>query len=181
MIAPWKVTQSETLLDCRVFKVRKDVTVNPRTGQAHDMYVLENPTWVNIVPLTPRNEVILVEQWRHGTGTVHLETPGGLVDDGESPEQCARRELIEETGYAADTLAPLGQVHPNPAIQSNVLHYLLATGCRPVAKPALDHAEDIAVHVVPLTDIPSMIQSGRITHSLVIGAFYWLELRQKIQ
>lgn len=178
MIQPWQVTHSETQLDCRIFRVRKDVTINPRTGQPHDMYVLEHPTWVNVVPLTPRDEVILVEQWRHGTRTVQLETPGGLMDEGETPEHCARRELLEETGYEADALSPLGNVHPNPAIQNNVLHYVLATGCRPVARPALDHAEDIAVRVVPLAEIPRLIRDGHITHALIIAAFYRLDLHR---
>lgn len=176
MARPWRVESSEQIADCRIFKVRKDTTVNPRTGRAHDMYVLENPNWLNIVPLTPDEQVVMVEQWRHGTRSVHLETPGGLIDDGESVEQGARRELLEETGYEPAAVIPLGKVHPNPAIQSNVQHYVLATGCRKVAEPSLDDAEDIRVRLVPLTDVPSLIRSGRITHGIVIGAFYWLDL-----
>ncbi len=179
MVEAWRVESSEQIADCRIFKVRKDITVNPRTGRALDMYVLENPNWLNIVPLTADEQVVMVEQWRHGTRSVHLETPGGLIDEGESIEQCARRELLEETGYDAAEIVPLGKVDPNPAIQSNVQHYVLATGCRKVAEPSLDDAEDINVRLVPLVDIPSLIQSGKITHGIVIGAFYWLDLHRQ--
>ncbi len=162
-------------MDCRVFKVRKDVTINPRTGQAHDMFVLDQPNWVNILPLTADNQIVLVQQWRHGSRTVELETPGGLMDDGESPEVCGRRELLEETGYEADAIVHLATVRPNPAIQSNLQHYLLATGCHRVGEPVLDHAEDIVVRLVPLANIDDMIRSGEIVHGIVIGGFYWLK------
>ena len=176
VIRPWKITRSEPVVDCRVFKVRKDVTTNPRTGKPHDMYVIESPPWMNVVPLTADEQVILVEQWRHGTRSIDPETPGGLIDEGESIEHCARRELLEETGYEPGQIIRLGSVHPNPAIQNNQLHYVLATNCRKVAEPAMDDAEDINVRLVPLADIPVMIRSGEINHSLVIEAFYWLGL-----
>src|ERR1041385_7841219 len=128
------------------------------------MFELEHPNWVNVVPLTSDDQVIMVEQWRHGTRSVHLETPGGLMDANESSEHCARRELLEETGYEAGELIPLGTVHPNPAFQNNLQHYVLATNCRKVREPDLDHAEDIAVRLVPLPDIPGMIRAGKITH-----------------
>jgi 8-oxo-dGTP pyrophosphatase MutT (NUDIX family) len=166
--------------DCRIFKVRKDTVYNPRTGQSHDMFVLEQPNWVNIIPLTPDDQVIMIEQWRHGTRSVHLETPGGLMDDSESPEQCARRELLEETGFEAGQIVHIGTVHPNPSIQDNLQHYELATNCRQVSEPKLDHAEDIAVRLVPLADVAGLIETGKITHGIVIGGFYWLNLyRQK--
>jgi ADP-ribose pyrophosphatase len=174
-IQPWKVEHSEEIADCRIFKVRKDTTVNPRTGQPHDMYVLEQPNWVNVIPLTPGEQVVMIEQWRHGTRSVHLETPGGLMDDGETPEQCARRELLEETGYEAGKVIHLGTVHPNPAFQSNLQHYVLARDCHKVAEPTLDRAEDIVVRVIPLDAVQRMIEAGKITHGIVIGGFYWLD------
>ena len=177
MIRPWEIKSSRRVLDCRIFQVRHDVTVNPRTGQPHDMYVLEQPNWVNVIPLTPDNHVVMVEQWRHGTRTIELETPGGLMDAGELPVECGRRELLEETGYATDKMELLGTVYPNPAIQSNRQHYVLATGCRQVAELKLDHAEDIVVRLVPLAEIPDLIRTGKIMHGIVIGGFYWLNAR----
>jgi 8-oxo-dGTP pyrophosphatase MutT (NUDIX family) len=143
------------------------------------MFVIENPNWVNIVPITTDNHIILVEQWRHGTQSVHLETPGGLIDENESVEECSRRELLEETGYRARDIIRLATVHPNPAIQCNVQHYVLASGCEKVAEPAPDAAEDIEVHLVPLAQMPKLIEQGKITHALVINAFYWYEIYRR--
>jgi len=177
---PWPIQSSEPVTDCRIFKVRKDVVLNPRTGQPHEMFVLEQPNWVNIIPLTADEQVIMIEQWRHGTRSLHLETPGGLMDDGESPEQCARRELLEETGYEAGQIVQIGTVHPNPSIQDNVQYYELATNCHKVSDLKLDHAEDSTVRLIPLADVTRLIETGKITHGIVIGGFYWLNLyRQK--
>jgi ADP-ribose pyrophosphatase len=175
-LQPWRVQSSEVVADCRIFKVRKDVTVNPRTGRPHEMFVLDQPNWVNVIPLTTDEQVVMVEQWRHGSRSVELETPGGLMNDGETPEQCGRRELLEETGYEAGEVVHLGTVHPNPAIQSNLQHYVLANGCRKVAEANLDQGEDITVKLVPLVEVPQMIQTGKITHGIVIGGFYWLKM-----
>ena len=169
---PWHIQSSEEIDDCRIFKVRKDTTVDPRTGQSHEMFVLDYPDWVNVIPLTPDGQVVMVEQWRHGTRTIHLETPGGLMDKGETPEQCASRELLEETGYQAESLLRLGTVHPNPAVQANLQHYIVAQNCRKVAEPKPDHTEDLAVKLVPLGDIAGLIDSGEITHGMVIGGLY---------
>jgi len=178
---PWRIQSTEVVADCRIFKVHKDVTISPRTGATHDVFVLEQPNWVNVIPLTPDEQVVMVEQWRHGTRSVHLETPGGLMEQGETPEQSARRELLEETGYEAGEIVKLGTVHPNPAIQNNVQHYILAKECRKVADLQLDHAEDINVRLVPLADVARMIQAAEITHGIVIGGFYWLCQYRKVQ
>jgi len=133
---------------------------------------------VNVIALTDRNQVVLVRQFRAGTRSVTLEIPGGGVErtDG-SALVAARRELREETGYAARSWKRLGVVQPNPAFQSNRCTTYLARGCRCVGDLIPDAGEDLAVELVPLSRIPGLIRSGRITHSLVIAAFHFLSLQ----
>ncbi len=169
---PWTIVSSHCDKSYRVFNLRTDQACSPRTNRIHDFFILESSAWVNIIPLTPGDEVVLVQQYRHGTRSVTLEIPGGLIDPSDSPEGAARRELLEETGYRDESLISLGAVHPNPAIQSNLCYTFLARNVYPAAKQNQDEREDIEVVIRPLSDIPRLIREGTITHSLVIVAFY---------
>lgn len=176
----WKRVASERIADCRVFTVRGDRSVDPRTGREHDFYVIEAPDWINVVPLTSAGEVILIEQYRHGSGEVSLEIPGGMIDADENPSDAARRELLEETGYAAAEIIPLGSTRPNPAIQNNLIHSFAAVGVERKGEPVHDGTEHTVVRVVPLAEIPRLIRDGAITHSLVLVAFHLLSQRGEL-
>jgi ADP-ribose pyrophosphatase len=169
---PWPLVSSLLDRSFRIFDLRMDRSVSPRTGAAHDFIVLESAPWVNVIALTEREEVVLIRQYRHGTREVTLEIPGGLVDAGEEPMAAAKRELLEETGYRGEEWIDLGYVHPNPAIQNNRCHTFLALGAKPAVEQSLDDKEDIAVLLNPLADIPRLIRRGEIIHSLVICAFW---------
>jgi 8-oxo-dGTP pyrophosphatase MutT (NUDIX family) len=176
MIKPWPKLSSTILGHYRIFRLRQDETVSPRTGRGHTFYVLEATDWVNVIPLTADSEVVMVRQYRHGTGTVTLELPAGMADhDGETAAAAAARELREETGYVAREIIHLGSVEPNPAFLNNRCHTFLAVDAAPVHVPSFDGGEDILVERVSLADIPAMITSGLITHSLTICAFYYFE------
>src|ERR1041384_7688331 len=127
MIKPWPKRGSRTLGDFRIFTLRADVKVSPRTRQEHDFFVIDSVNWVNVIAVTPDQQLVMVEQYRHGSNTVELEIPGGMMDPGEtSPVATAVRELREETGYEGENARILGRILPNPAIMSNVCYTILS-------------------------------------------------------
>ncbi len=176
---PFTTLSQELLADYRIFRLRKDRCRSPRTQGEHDFYVLEADSWVNVVALTPDEQIILIEQYRFGVGQITLEMPGGIIDPGETPLEAAARELIEETGYQADAISVLGHVDPNPAILNNRCYTALALGCRNIAGQSLDEKEDIAVRLLPIADVPQLLASGQITHALVWAAYLHYDLWKK--
>ncbi len=173
MPQPWTWISSKILTACRIFTLSQEIYRSPRTGEDHEFYLLDSGDWVNVIPLTPEEEVILVKQFRFGTQDFSLEIPGGMVDGGESPAEAVRRELLEETGYAGEEPVFLGMVHPNPAIHTNRCYTYLIKNAAFRQAPRQDSTEDIEVQTVSLKEIPRMIREGQITHALVIAAFYW--------
>jgi 8-oxo-dGTP pyrophosphatase MutT (NUDIX family) len=167
---------SEAVADCRVFQVRRDRSISPRDGREHDFFCIEAPDWINVIPLTRHGEVVMIEQYRHGTNEVTLEIPGGIVDEGEEAREAATRELLEETGYEAADVLMLGRTRPNPALQNNWLYSFLARGSSFQRALVLDATEHTAVRLVLLADVPALIADGTISHSLVVASFYWLSL-----
>ena len=168
----WKILSSTREKGYRVFNLRTDRARSPRTGEAYDFFVIESSDWVNVIPLTPDNRVVLIEQYRHGTREITLEIPGGLINDHDTPAAAASRELREETGYREEDLISLGWVHPNPAIQGNRCYTFVAKNVVLEGSQMLDEKEDIEVVLYPLREIPGLIRGGAIKHSLVIAAFY---------
>lgn len=175
MIEHWNRAVSTVEGDYRVFRVRSDRSISPKTGETHTFYVVESPDWVNILPLTPEGQIVFVRQYRHGTAAVTLEIPGGMVDPGETPGEAGRREMLEETGYDTNEITFLGTVAPNPAIQNNVCHTYLARNARLTDAQDLEGTEDIEVVLVDPAEVPGLILRGQITHALVVAAFYFYD------
>jgi 8-oxo-dGTP pyrophosphatase MutT (NUDIX family) len=157
--------------DYRIFKTSFVEAAHPRTGELKRFSLIECVDWVNVIALTPANEVILIRQFRAGSRSICLEIPGGMVDEGEDPRTAAARELEEETGYTAETWRSLGTSLPNPAIQDNRLHSYLAVDARPTAATRFDSSEVIELELAPLSEVRQMLRDGRIDHALVIAAF----------
>src|SRR5574339_440912 len=107
-VKPWKVLESNYFRP--KFRIDKCELSN---GNLLNATILEFNSWANIFALTPREEVVLIQQYRHGVQEVLWEIPGGVVDDGEDPLEGAQRELLEETGYTAAQFIQVGTMYPN--------------------------------------------------------------------
>lgn len=172
----WEKKDSSVLAKTRIFTLLKKRVTNPRTNAEFDVFVLDCPDWVNVIALTPDDEVVLVRQYRHGVEKVTLEIPGGMVDEGETPEEAGIRELLEETGFKPKEVVNLGFVEAQPAFQGNRCHTFLLKDCERAADPDPDGGEDLEVVLAPLPEMEAMMADGRIAHGLVVAAFMRLKL-----
>lgn len=172
----WDRRGGEIVYDAGIFRVRKDRYWFRGRPAGHPFHVLETRTWVNVVPVTPDDEVVLVRQFRHGVEQECLEIPGGVMDSTDSsPEAAAVRELYEETGYRGDEARSLGAVSSNPAILDNRTHTFWIPNARRVGEPEPDEHEALAVESHPVGKILPLIEKGRIHHALSVVALlrFW--------
>ncbi|HRH42071.1 MAG TPA: NUDIX hydrolase [Pyrinomonadaceae bacterium] len=166
----WKIKQSEPIADCKIFKVRRDLSESSK-GQESNFFVIENPDWVNVIAMTKDQKVVIIEQFRHGTGEITIEIPGGMVDADEEASTAAKRELVEETGYTPRELISLGKCRPNPAIQDNWLYHFLAVDCEKTHEVEFDSTESVVTRLVDFVEFSEMIATEQISHSAVLVAF----------
>src|SRR6266404_2994319 len=177
MIKPWQTLSSKPVGDFRIFTIRTDRKLSPRTQLEHDFFVIDCVNWVNVIGITPDQQLIMVEQYRQGSNTVELEIPGGMMDTGDiSPAATGVRELREETGYEGQNVQLIGQIFPNPAIIGYLCFTVMLENCHGIRPVEFDHGEDLITRLVSIADIPQLVASGKIRHSLVVVALYHFEL-----
>lgn len=167
----WESFPPEILYETPYFSLAAHQVVNPK-GVESRYFFLNSDNWVKIIPVTPEGEVVLVNQYRPSVHEYSLEVPGGVVDSAdEDPGAAARRELLEETGFTTNDLRPLGWAFANPGVQTTRCFFFAAFDVQRTETPQLEQTECIEVVRVPLAEIPPLIESNRIVHSLVIAAF----------
>ena len=171
-IRPWSRVRSEVVAEYRVFGIERHEIVDADGKPRMHVNTFRFPDWCNVLAITPEEKLVLVWQYRFGTGEMSLEVPGGVVDPGETAIEAAGRELGEEAGYA---LGPSGielfsTVEANPAMQANLCHSFLARGVTPTATQDFDDLEELEVCLVDLEDIPALLDEGMVRHVLVVAA-----------
>ena len=180
----WEELGSEKIADCRIFDVHSKRFRHPIRDTESDFYVIQTRDWVNVVPVTERHEIVLVKQFRFGVKRNSWEIPGGVMEPGEDPLEAGLREMAEETGYTTESARLLGSVRPNPAIQSNTCHFVVAERVRLNATLDWDEHEEIVAKAFPIDEVYEMVRQGEIYHSLALNAlllFYpeWEKIRAR--
>ena len=174
----WKTLKSEYIIKRPWLTARRD-TVELPTGVVNDeYYVLEYPTWVNIIAVTNGGEYVFIRQYRHGLGETCMEIVAGVCEEGEQPEAAARRELMEETGYAGGTWRELMTVSANTSTMTNLTHCFLATGVERAGGQHLDRTEDIEVHLLTEEEAFALLSGDKIRQSLM-AAPLWKHFYEK--
>lgn len=155
--------------------LRSDKCEMPDGTIVNDYYVLEYPNWANAVALTEDNKILMVRQYRHAANIVSLEIPGGVIEDGENPEDGMRRELLEETGYEFNSVELISTVYANPSTANNKTFCYLAKGGKKVQDQMLDEHERIIVEEYTIAQVKQLLADNKIAQALhCTGLFYAL-------
>jgi 8-oxo-dGTP pyrophosphatase MutT (NUDIX family) len=166
----WQRLESQAGPDLMLFQVRYDTMQHPQSGDRLRRLVIESVDWVNMVAVTADGDLVMVRQHRFGVGYPTVETPGGMVDPGETSLEAAQRELTEETGYSGGDWSYLGSVEPNPAFHDHLCHHWLAENVVRTQEPTPGRGEHIAVELMSEQTMTAAVQSGELKHALALSA-----------
>jgi len=172
-VAGWQIIKSEYLLKHKYMTVRKDVCETSEGTIIDPYFVLEFPTWVQVLAFNSDNKILVTHQYRHGVGQVVYGLPTGYTEAEDiSDEESIRRELLEETGYTSEKFISVGQLQPNPATQNNIVHCFAAFDIKKIQEPADDPSERIKIEFVTVEKLLKLISAGEFAHALhVAGVF----------
>jgi 8-oxo-dGTP pyrophosphatase MutT (NUDIX family) len=168
----WKVQTEKRVFQCPVFSVRELESLSP-DGDRGRFSVIDAADWVIIIPVLKKGKktyFVMVRQWRHGSQTISLEFPGGVIEPGENPVSGAYRELLEETGYSAKKIEKLGELSPNPALMSNRVHFFLGTELSDSGKQTLDEDEFVETGLIPEEELIRDMGRPPYMHALMASA-----------
>ena len=168
----WTVENSEYLFRRPWLTVRRD-TVRLPNGTVHpEYYVLEYPTWINVIAITDEGKFVMVKQYRHGLGVVETELCAGVAEEGEAPLEAAKRELLEETGFGGGEWELNMVLCANPGSQNNLSYSFIARGVVRMAEQHLDETEDIKVEILTEDEVRELLFSDRMKQALMAAPLW---------
>ena len=206
---PWKLLNSEYLVDAPWLKVAKETCELPNGKVIDDFYTLWQPDWVLILARTTEGKWVMTEQYRHGTGKIALEFPAGIIDKGETPEQAALRELQEECGYGIekqcvtlseaskmrsrtgldsstplrsaqkDTISYLGAFPVNPDRHRGKFHVVFIDGVEKGGNTHFDSTEDIESLLLSDEELQAKMTDGTFNHPLQMAGYLKYKLQKR--
>lgn len=169
----WTLLDSKYVIQRPWATLRVDKLQLPNGNIKEEYYVLEYPTWVNMIGITEQNTLLFVRQYRHGAGKILVELPAGVVEEGEAPEVAAQREMLEETGYAFDSIEYIGELYANPATSGNITYTYLLGGGKKVQEQSLDNSEDIEVVEMSIEEAKTFLFNNQLGQALHTAALFY--------
>lgn len=163
---PWRVLSNEYLIRRPWCTVRRDSVELPTGVVVPEWYVFEFPDWVNVIAITKQGEFVMISQYRHGVKQTRYELVAGCCEEGESAEQSARRELLEEAGYGGGEWREFMRTAPNPSNQNNFTTTFLALGVERVGEQQTEASEDIQVHLMSRAEVRELLEGDHIIQCL---------------
>ena len=168
----WKTLSSEYLFRRPWLTARRDICQLPDGRINDEYYVLEYPTWINVIAVTKDDQMVIIRQYRHGLGRTCFEIVAGCVEEGEDPIDAAKRELLEETGYSGGEWTETMQFTCNASAMNNITHSYLAIGVEQTAKQNLDATEDIEIYTFPKDEVRKMLLRGDFMQVSMLAPLY---------
>lgn len=168
----WKVLKSEYLFKRPWLTARKDEVQLPDGRINPEYYILEYPDWVNVIAFTKDGQMVLERQYRHGLGKTCYELPCGVVEAGEASLEAAKRELLEETGYAGGVWQEWMTLSPNASANSNLVHCFLARDVEKVAEQDLDPTEDITVSLHSEAFVRDLLVENQLMQAQMVAPLW---------
>jgi 8-oxo-dGTP pyrophosphatase MutT (NUDIX family) len=170
-----KMLESKLVFD-EFLKVRKDLLLFP-DGKTYPYYVVSTvPASTAIVALSPHNELLITQEYRHAVNTTVYGCPGGNLDKGEDSIAAARRELLEETGCIATSFEIIGETYPLPGIYQHKTYYVLAKGAKLEKNPEFDGPEILNSSFMTLDEVKRITRESKAVDGILCQALYFFEL-----
>ncbi len=171
-IKKWKVLGSEYLFRRPWLTVRRDRVELPNGIVHPEYYVLEYPTWVNVIAITEEGQFVMVRQYRHGLGEVSTELCAGVAEKGEEPIEAARRELMEETGFGGGDWTLNMVISGNTSTTDNLTYSFIARGVKKLSGQHLDATEDIQVLLMSEQEVYDLLLADEMKQSLMAAPLW---------
>lgn len=168
----YEIIKSEYIIRRPWLTARKD-TLRMRDGRINpEYYVLEYPDWINVIAITEDGHFVMERQYRHGLQWEGYEIPAGVIEEGETPLEAAKRELQEETGYGGGNWTAHMVTSPNSSTSTNLVHSFIATGVKRISGQHLDSTEEISVHLMTREEVYGLMLDGKIIQALMLAPLW---------